>query len=213
MAAMMSSSVIPNQLSLEWGVAARPLAGQAVPGDLHLVKFFDDGVLVAVVDGVGHGEEAVVAAQAAVADLQTHAEESVIGLVKSCHEALTKTRGVVMTIASLCFSKSTMTWIGVGNVEGRLLRADSTASHPTESVLLRSGLVGYQLPVLQADVLPIAAGDLLLFGTDGVQATFDEGINVAEPPQTIADRILNRCFKGTDDALVLAARYLRRPHE
>lgn len=210
---MMNPVVIPNQSSLEWGVAARPLAGEAVPGDLHLVKFFDDGALLAVVDGLGHGEEAVVAAQAAIAVLQAHAEESVISLVKSCHMVLAKTRGVVMTIASIRFSASTLTWIGVGNVEGRLRRADSTAGHLSESVLLRSGLVGYQLPALQADVLPVAVGDLLIFATDGIQPAFDEEIHPADSPRTIADRILNRCFKGTDDALVLAARYLGRPHE
>jgi serine phosphatase RsbU (regulator of sigma subunit) len=211
MAEMMSS--IPNQLSVEWSVAARPLAGEAVPGDMHLVKGFEDGALLAVVDGLGHGEEAVVAAQAAISVLQAQAEESVVFLVKSCHAALAKTRGVVMTLASVRFSDRTLTWLGVGNVEGRLLRADSAASHPSESVLLRSGLVGYQLPVLQADVLPIAVGDLLIFATDGVQAAFDEGISLADSTRTIADRILSRCFKGTDDALVLVARYLGRPHE
>ena len=56
---------------IDWGVAARPLEGQAVSGDLHLVKPLDDGVLLAVVDGVGHGGEAVAAARAAVA-LYTH---------------------------------------------------------------------------------------------------------------------------------------------
>ena len=118
-----------------------------------------------------------------------------------------------MTIASIRLSENTLTWIGVGNVEGRLLRAGSSAGQPSESVLLRSGLVGYQLPVLQADVLPIGVGDLLVFATDGVQPAFDEGINPADSTRTIADRILSRWFKGTDDALVLAVRYLGRPHE
>jgi serine/threonine protein phosphatase PrpC len=106
-----------------------------------------------------------------------------------------------------------LTWIGIGNVEGRLLRADSSASPPSESVLLRSGLVGYQLPALHASVLPIGPGDLLIFATDGVHAAFDQGINLADSAQKIADRILNRCFKGTDDALVLVVRYLGRSRE
>jgi len=208
MAAMMSSNPWP----IEWSVAARPLAGEATPGDLHLVKSFQDGLLLAVVDGLGHGEEAVVAAQAAVAVLQAHAEESVVFLVKSCHMVLAKTRGVVMTIASIRFSESALTWMGVGNVEGRLLRAGSSVGQASESVLLRNGVVGYQLPMLQVDVLPIGVGDLLIFATDGLQAAFDEGINPADSTRTIADRILSRWFKGTDDALVLVARYLGRPH-
>jgi hypothetical protein len=209
----MNSVVVPKPAPIEWSVAARPMAGQTVTGDLHLVQYFKDGVLLAAVDGVGHGHEALAAAQAAVSVLEARAEESVIFLVKSCHMALPKTRGVVMTLASLNWLEKTLTWIGVGNVEGRLLRADSSASHPSESVLLRSGLVGYQLPALHASVLPIGSGDLLIFATDGVHAAFDQGINLADSPRNIADRILSRCFKGTDDALVLVIRYLGRTRE
>ena len=57
---------------VEWGVAARPIAGEAVSGDLHLVKPFDHGVLLAAVDGVGHGDEATSAARAAVGILEGH---------------------------------------------------------------------------------------------------------------------------------------------
>jgi phosphoserine phosphatase RsbX len=209
----MNSVVVPNPAPIEWSVAARPMEGQTVTGDLHLVQYFNDGVLLAAVDGVGHGNEALAAAQAAVSVLEARAEEPVIFLVKSCHTALTKTRGVVMTLASLNWLERTLTWIGVGNVEGRLLRADTSASHPSESLLLRGGLVGYQLPALQAGVLPIGPGDLLIFATDGVHAAFDQGINLADSVQKIADRILSRCFKGTDDALVLVIRYLGRIRE
>ena len=98
--------------------------------------------------------------------------------------------------------------LGVGNVEGRLLRADANASHPRESVLLRGGIVGYQLPALQASVIPITPGDLLIMATDGIHPVFEDGINVNETPKQIADKILSRHFKGNDDALVLVIRYL-----
>jgi len=198
---------------VDWGVAARPMLGQTVCGDLHLVKPFEHGTLLAVVDGVGHGDEAVSAARIAVALLDKNAEESTIALVKSCHLALASTRGVVMTLASLNEIENTLTWLGVGNVEGRLLRPDSAVTRSSESVLLRSGLVGYQLPELHFGVVKIRPGDILIFATDGIQPGFEEGINLAEPTQKIADRTLTRHFKGTDDALVLVARYLGRPHE
>jgi len=101
-----------------------------------------------------------------------------------------KTRGVVLTVAILDTVESSMTWLGVGNVEGRLLRTDAGASHPRESVLLRGGLVGYQLPALQASVIPVAAGDLLILATDGIHTAFEEGINLNETPRQIADKIL-----------------------
>ncbi len=198
---------------LDWSVAARPMSGQSVSGDLHLVKRFDQRVLVAVIDGVGHGDEAAAAARTAADILENYPGETTISLFKRCHEALVKTRGVVLTVAILDTVESSMTWLGVGNVEGRLLRTDAGASHPRESVLLRGGLVGYQLPALQASVIPVAAGDLLILATDGIHTAFEEGINLNETPRQIADKILGRHFKGNDDALVLVARYPGMQHE
>jgi hypothetical protein len=44
--------------------------------------------------------------------------------------------------------------------------------------------------------------------TDGVRPGFAEGLPLKEPPQQLAERILARDGKGTDDALVLVARVL-----
>ena len=48
---------------IEWAVATQPLPGPSVSGDLHLVEPFAHGALVAVVDGLGHGDEATAAAR------------------------------------------------------------------------------------------------------------------------------------------------------
>jgi len=209
----MEALIAEEQGVIDWSVAARTVSGQNVSGDLHLVKPFDGRVLVAVIDGVGHGDEAAAAARRAVEILDVYAAEPAIALVKRCHEALLKTRGVVLTVAKFHTAESTMTWLGVGNVESRLYRADAGASQPRESVLLRGGLVGYQLPALQAGVIPVEPGDLLVMATDGIRAEFENGINLHETTQQIADKILSLHFKGNDDALVLVARYLGMRNE
>ena len=198
---------------MDWSVASRPIKGQSMSGDFHVLKLFKDRILVAVIDGVGHGNEAAAAARLAANILDQNAQESAIALVKHCHDGLLRTRGAVLTVAKLNTAENTMTWLGVGNVEGRLLRADANASHPRESVLLRGGIVGYQLPALQASVIPIAPGDLLILATDGIHPVFEDGINLNETSKQIADKILSRHFKGNDDALVLVMRYLGVPHE
>ena len=43
---------------IEWGVAEEPLPGQKHSGDRCIVKNGSDGALLAVVDGIGHGEDA-----------------------------------------------------------------------------------------------------------------------------------------------------------
>ncbi len=181
-------------------------AGQVVSGDRSVVAPFPNGVLAAVVDGLGHGAQAAAAAEIAAATLQAHASEPVIPLVRRCHDALARTRGVVLTLASLNGPDHTMTWLGVGNVEGVLLRGATRP--PRDSVLLRGGVVGYQLPPLRASVLTLARGDTLILATDGIKGTFADDLVLADSPQQIADHILAHCNKTIDDALVLVVRYL-----
>lgn len=199
----------PNSsLPISWAVAHRALPGQSVSGDLHLVAPHDHGLLCAVVDGIGHGPEAKHAAEIAVETLRNHRWDSVHSLVNRCHAALNYTRGVVLTLVSLNAADHTITWCGVGNVEGLLFRANPRTQPPHESVLLRGGLVGAQLPVLYANVVPINPGDLLVLASDGIRPDFEQDVILKTTPQRIADSILQKYFKGTDDAMVLAVRYL-----
>jgi serine/threonine protein phosphatase PrpC len=193
---------------LDWGVATLPLAGQTESGDRHVVKPFPNGVLVAAADGLGHGEEAATAAKTAIGLLERYAHEAVIGLLQRCHEHLRETRGVALSLASFRGPDGVMTWLGVGNVEGILLRAAANPKDRRESLVLRGGVVGGQLPPLRASVVPVMPGDTLIFATDGIRGGFAEGLTLSEPPQRLADQILARQATGTDDALVLVARFL-----
>lgn len=191
---------------VDCGVAAQALPGQREIGDRHTIVPFDGGALVAVVDGLGHGAEAAAAARVATEVLEQNAQESVIALVRLCHEQLKPTRGVVMSLASFNAADATVTWLGVGNVEGVLLHRDAYGTVDQEVLPLRGGVVGDQLPSLVASIVPVFRGDTLVFVTDGVRLGFADGLK-ADSAQTTADAILTRFARGTDDALVLVARY------
>lgn len=199
---------------MEWGSAGKALGEDPgrvyghVSGDVLVVASFPKGTLVAVIDGLGHGVEAAAAARAAAQILEAHAEESVLELVKRCHEGLRKTRGAVMSLASFSAEDSSVTWMGIGNVEGILLRADPLAEPRRESILMRGGVVGYQIPSLRAAKLPVQRGDTLIMATDGIQSKFTLNLSLGQDPQQTADAIFNQYYRGSDDALVLVARYL-----
>jgi len=76
-----------------------------------------------------------------------------------------------------------MTWLGVGNVHGVLMRSDARKGNVQESLLLRDGVVGSQLPALQATVLLIVRGGTLFFATDGVRSDFSMALSARENPQ------------------------------
>lgn len=182
------------------------LPGQGESGDRHLVCCAGDGILIAAIDGIGHGEEAANAAEAAISILKASPDEPVISLLERCHEGLRSTRGVVLSLASIDPKHGMMTWVGVGNVQGVLMRAGAKKGRVEEVLLLRGGVVGSQLPALQAAVLPIAKGDTLVFVTDGIRSEFVEGLSTLESPQRAADKILKQHSRGNDDALVLVLR-------
>lgn len=206
---MCDETTDPLQL-IEWGFTTMPLQGQAVSGDKYIIKPFPNGTLMAVVDGLGHGYEAAVASDIAIATLDAYAHEPVIPLVKRCHEALRGTRGVVISVASFNSLDKTMPWLGVGNIEGILLKEDVNAIPSRKSLLLRGGVLGYQLPPLKESVIPVLPGDTLIFATDGIRSGFEKGIKLIDKPQQIADNIMTQFNRGTDDVLVLVVRYICR---
>lgn len=193
---------------LEWGVAELALAGQTESGDQYLVQPFEGGILAAVVDGLGHGAPAAEAARKAVETLQSHSHEPLQTLVQRCHEALQQTRGVAMTLAAFQGPPGRLNWLGVGNVEAVLLRGPNAAGAAQDVVMMRGGVVGYQLPSLQVATLPVAPGDVLILATDGIRRGFAQNLNLGRAAQDLADHILVNYARKSDDALVLSIRYL-----
>lgn len=191
---------------IEYSAARFVLPGQIESGDRHLVCCDQNFALIVAIDGLGHGKEAASAAGVAASVLEKHFQEPIISLVESCHEALRPTRGVVMSVASIDIVHGMMTWLGVGNVHGVLLRTGATNGTIRETLLLRGGVVGCQLPPLQAIVLPVSPGDTIAFATDGIRGDFAETLSAWENPQRAAERILDNYKSGNDDALALVAR-------
>jgi phosphoserine phosphatase RsbX len=191
---------------VQYGVAKLVLPGQGESGDHHLVCYGRNGILIAAIDGIGHGEDASNASRAAAAVLKSSINEPIISLLERCHEKLRATRGVVLSLAFIEPEHGMMTWLGVGNVQGALMRSDTKKGNVQETLLLRAGVVGSQLPPLQAAVLPIGQGDTLFFATDGIRNDFAESLSARENPQRAADRILKEYCSGNDDALVLVSR-------
>jgi len=192
---------------LEWCVAARTLVGESNSGDHHLVLEQFPAALLAAVDGLGHGPEAAAAAEIAVRTLRRNAQESVISLVSRCHEELRGTRGVVMSLASYDAREGTLTWLGVGNVAGLVLRSHSGGHPPAMRLLLCRGVVGRKLPALHVTTFPVQPGDTLVFVTDGVASDFDSDLDTGQPIQVLAERIIDQHGRSDDDALALIARF------
>ena len=193
---------------VEWGVATRCRRGEAANGDLSVITLLPDGALVAAIDGLGHGLEAARAARTVGDVLRDTPGHDLVFLVRRCHTALKGTRGAVISLAFLSSSRSTMTWLGVGNVEGRLMSGVPSVTRTKGSLAVASGLPGHELPEVSTATLDLQPGDVLHLATDGIAPTFADSLDVSGSLQAITDRILHDYSKATDDALVVAVRYL-----
>lgn len=193
---------------LEWSMIRFPKEGESVCGDLHLIKKYRDKALVAVMDGLGHGEKAAYASTRAKHLIKECKNESLINIVDYCHQNLKNTRGVVMSLALVDSWERILTWIGVGNVQGSLLPGENANESDNESIILKQGIVGYNLPSLQASVLPISVDDMLIFTTDGIQNGYIDKIDAGTDPEKIVEYIASNYIKKSDDALILAARFV-----
>jgi len=200
-------------LLLDCGIAAQTLPGENESGDRYVVVQSPASALVAVIDGLGHGAAAAAASRMTAETVQENRDLSIIPLVRMCHQKLRNTRGVVMSVAAFNPAENTITWLGVGNVEGVLLHGDSRGMVSHEVLSLRGGVVGDQLPNLIASILPVSPGDTLIFATDGVRNNFLNGIMAGHSVQRIAEKILAHHARGSDDALVLVVRYSGLPKE
>ncbi len=194
--------------SVEWGVATRCRRGEASNGDLAVVTMLPDGALVAGIDGLGHGSEAAHAARQAAEVVRESPTRDLVRLIERCHASLRGTRGAAISLAFVCPSKSRMTWLGVGNVEGRVLSGDPAATQPKRSLALGRGVPGHELPTVKAATSDLEPGDVLVLATDGIEVAFADRLEVSGSAQTISERILADHGKTSDDALVVTVRYL-----
>jgi phosphoserine phosphatase RsbX len=192
-------------VAYDWGVAAQTHAGEDQSGDRCVIVQRRDGVLAAVVDGLGHGDEAAVAARLAVATIEAHAEDDLAELIRRCHDALRRTRGAVVALV-VARDGGTITWTGVGNVEAVVVRGAASGRTKREHALLLGGVLGMQIPNVRPSTTTLSPGDEVILATDGIRQSFIDDL-VVGPPQRTADDILQRYASGRDDALVLVGRY------
>jgi hypothetical protein len=193
---------------LDWAVAGRPLAGQTVSGDLAAVQVSRSRCVIAVIDGLGHGPEAAAAATLAAGVVERHRAEPLDAMLLLVHEHLAESRGAAATLAIVDGDTGRMEWLGVGNVDGLIVRADEAARPHTSGVFLCRGILGYQQPNIRAqEPVQLEDGDCIVIATDGVRGDLAADVRHETPVDRMAAALLDAHATPDDDALVFVARY------
>lgn len=189
---------------MEFGIVHRPKSGRNISGDAYLIKEEEEATLICLVDGLGSGEAAAEAAQAAIRCVALSNTLPLSDIMAKCHQTLKGTRGAVMALLHVSFAESAIAFVGVGNIG---IHVRSTALIKPIS---RNGIVGYRLPRLQEFTYPYTPGDLFVLHTDGISSRFtlDDALGTegTQDVQTLANAIAQNFGKENDDVTVLVAR-------
>lgn len=168
-------------------------------GDVANAWLRDARSVVAIADGLGHGQEAAVAADAAMDYIGSHQDDDPVTLFRGMHEALAGTRGAAVGVCIIEPALGQLTYLAVGNTRAGIFgwRTTRLDSYP--------GIVGGSFRRLVPVVVPIRPGDQLVLWTDGVdeRLTPNGAPDVATPE--LADHLLHRFLLGKDDAGVIVA--------
>lgn len=180
----------------------------------------DDRALVAVVDGLGHGPEAALAAETILDALAAHRDSELEALVKLCHEAARHTRGAALGVARVDCPAARVRFVGVGNV--RLYGAGppvlaQAADQPSgaspggrflRAFITNNGIVGYNLPpVMLAGEHQLRGGDVFGLCSDGIalEACFSglAAIGAARADEIALQFMATKALARDDAAIVV----------
>ncbi len=192
----------PNAAAVGGVCIAKP--GELYNGDSWAVREVGGRTLLLVADGLGHGEYAAEASDAAVAAFEAHPALSPASGVQAIHAALRNTRGAAVGVVELDSAKEVARYAGVGNIAGVILSDDGR-----KALVSHNGTAGGEVRRIDEFVYPWQRGAILIIHTDGLltRRGLDDypGLPLRHP--SLIAGILCRDFaRGTDDVTAVVAK-------
>jgi anti-sigma regulatory factor (Ser/Thr protein kinase) len=186
------------------GVVCVPLHGEEECGDAWAVEVEPGRLTALLVDGLGHGPGAAVAALAALSAFRDAAAEAPEIMLRSMHSALHDTRGAALSVTAVDESRRTARFCGVGNVDGRVVTVD-TDRH----LIPQNGIIGHTMPRAKTVDVPCPTDARLVMHSDGIssrwRADHYPGL-LARHPSLLAGVLFRDCARARDDATILVLR-------
>jgi len=188
---------IAETTGYEYAVAQEPLIPAEGGGDRGFVLEQKHSLLVVVLDVLGHGEKASRLASECETFLRQRPAEDPCLILQALHEHIRKSRGAAVTAASVDRESGNTSYAAVGNICARLFGVHH------KRLVNQDGVVGYRMPTVRSRTFTLSRGGVFLVYTDGIREHFHEDDYPGmrdDKIQVVADEIMRRFGKGTDDA-------------
>lgn len=184
-----------ERLALALDHLVMPKDGERESGDAVVVRPTDDGVVLAVIDALGHGERAAAVAREAILELgEVAVDRGVAHVIDRLHGRLGGGRGAAGLVCILRGKRLEV--CGVGNVDLRIRGAKIP-------VALTPGVLGGAMSrrrVFSGDLCP---GARLVMFSDGISARLDLDAVAGLDPAAACRALMGSHRRAHDDATVL----------
>lgn len=180
---------------------------EVVCGDGYRVKETSHAIKIFFGDGLGHGEFAKEAVDAAGSFFLEVEDNDPVAIIRQMHEKVRRTRGLVASIA--IFEKNTNQWkiCGVGNILSRMYNGIEYKNY-----MSYNGAIGLNIPnTMNASVFSVDRNQHLIMCSDGIQSRWDltRYPSIFKYDNTVLAAILYKDFgRGTDDTSSLIAKVI-----
>jgi anti-sigma regulatory factor (Ser/Thr protein kinase) len=189
---------------IDVGVVSVPVKGEEICGDGWAAKKTAESLLFMVVDGLGHGILAAEAAREAERIFSLPGNGSPTPILQNSHDALKKTRGAAMAVASLQLDRQLVSFAGVGNISASIVGPSASRGMPSHN-----GTVGHYLQRIQEFTFPWNEDSILVMHSDGLKTSWDlksyPGI-WNKHPALIAGVLYRDFSRERDDVTILVAK-------
>lgn len=191
--------------NIELGVVQVNMPGEAQCGDGYAVKYAHGGVFFFLGDGLGHGDHAYDAVQAAITAFKACRERSLVSIFQYIHQEVKKTRGLVGTIAFLDFKTNKWSLCGIGNISTSIFTGLEVKNYTPYN-----GIIGLNIPrTLTESVFEVQKFQTLVMHSDGLRSRWNlsslAGL-LKHPSSIIAGTLFKEHARRTDDMSVLVAK-------
>ena len=204
------TNLVPCPLS--FGAATRCHPVMKDNGDAFVIEKANQCAVVGVIDGLGHGQFAHRAAQAACHYVESHFEEPLVAIFRGTGRACRGTRGVVMALARFDWEldpdssqiATRLSVASVGNVETRVF-----GSLRPMHFEIRRGILGANAREPLVTEHQWEPNFIMVMQSDGLSSHWrwhDFPEIPDAPASSIAQRLLDRLAKDNDDATVIVVK-------
>jgi anti-sigma regulatory factor (Ser/Thr protein kinase) len=190
-----------------WGAVSRPAPHETRCGDAWRIAERPGELSVMIVDGLGHGPEAAKAADEAAEVFDRDPFAPLATFIQNSAIRMQSTRGGAVAAAHIDAARRMLTFVGVGNIAGRLRAFDEESGR---GLVSHNGVVGGPMRKIQEFEYPLPEEGLLVMHSDGLQSRWMlqayPGL-VARHPAVIAAILCRDYCRGPDDVTVAVVRF------